>query len=161
MTEEFKMDADVLAHPLMPTFYAAVEQAMSGKGMERHGTTEEFIKQPIFWIGCMTGPRGPMYQVFKKVHEAVYCFENGTFNEEEATSELLGALVYLASIVTLVNSDGAGMQSFTHPEADEYSHVQAYAHQEIDEEEEDDEDITEPPYAIGFRLHERHRKEDR
>lgn len=107
---------DVLEHPLMPIFYAAVEQAMKGKGSERHGTTEDFLQQPIFWIGHATGPRGPLYQVMKKAHEAVYCYEKGTFDHEAAVKELLGALVYLASIVILINSDGVGMEHFTRDE---------------------------------------------
>ncbi len=92
-------------HPLLEVYMAAIEQAQGGKGMERHGTTPNFLDQPIFHIAKLTGPSGPLYQVLKKSHEAIFCEANGTFTKAEAYNELLGALVYLGAVTMLFKED--------------------------------------------------------
>ena len=89
-------------HPLVEIFQDAVIQAADGKGMERHGTSKDFTEQPLYDIAKLTGQKGPMYQVFKKTHEAIHCLEKGTFTKEEAYTELLGALVYLGAMAHMV-----------------------------------------------------------
>ncbi len=92
-------------HPLKEIFEDAINQAANGKGMERHGTSEDFEKQPLYDIAKITGLRGPMYQVFKKTHEAIHCLEKGTFTKDEAYTELLGALVYLGAMTHMVKNN--------------------------------------------------------
>jgi hypothetical protein len=104
------IDCEVLllrgAHPLDGVFDDAIIQVETGKGQERHGTSEDFLEQPIIAISKLTGPEGPLFQVMKKSHEAVYCLRKGTFTKDEAYQELLGALVYLATIAyTIKNAD--------------------------------------------------------
>ena len=92
-------------HPLQYVFDEAIKQVESGKGAERHGTVKDFLFQPIFNIGKLTGPRGLMFQSVKKMHEAIFCLENGKFTKDQTVEELLGALVYLASLIILVNDE--------------------------------------------------------
>ena len=95
----------MIEHPLAEIFEDAIHQASGGKGMQRHGTTPNFLDQPIFHIAKLTGPSGPLYQVLKKSHEALYCHANGTFTKAEAYNELLGALVYLGAVTLLFKED--------------------------------------------------------
>lgn len=136
------VDDEILEHPLMPVFVAAIDQALFGKGAERHGTVDDFLSQPIFWIGHATGPRGPLFQVMKKAHEAVYCYENGKFDQEEAQRELLGVLNYVAAIIILIGQEGTGMEDFVRPEAYKTTNAIGFelipAYEEEEEEWEDE-----------------------
>lgn len=90
-------------HPLYPYFVGALQQAVMGKGKERHGANHaSFYDQPMVTIGMMTGLRGPLFQVIKKAHEAVDCYERGVFNQEQFKEEIYGAMVYLASLILIM-----------------------------------------------------------
>ncbi len=92
----------------MRVFVDSIQQASAGKGIERHGTVPDFLDQPIFHIAKLTGPQGPLYQVLKKSHEALFCHANGTFTKKEAYTELLGAMVYLGAVTLMFHEDGDG-----------------------------------------------------
>jgi hypothetical protein len=49
---------------------AALEQAQSGKGKERHASGQAFDQQPIMTIGDMVGPGYQLGQAIKKLHES-------------------------------------------------------------------------------------------
>ena len=93
------------AHPLYYVFFDAMSQAQFGKGEARHGYGKPFEDQPITKITALFGPRGPAFQVAKKTHEAIECLENGTFTQDQAYEEILGAIVYLAAIALHIKGD--------------------------------------------------------
>jgi hypothetical protein len=81
-------------HPLELIFERAVEQAADGKGSERHGNGNDFLKQQ--WVslaethgtGFLTG------QAQKKLTEAVANRTSDNYDWYER--ELLGAINYIA-----------------------------------------------------------------
>ncbi len=80
----------------------ALEQAQHGKGHERHSSGEPWIEQPIFQIPRSLGPRGPGFnagQYAKKLDET------WRLPPEQRRRELLGAVVYAASLVLLADED--------------------------------------------------------
>jgi hypothetical protein len=78
----------------------AFEQAASGKGKERHANGKPFTEQPIMEIARMVGLPGHLFQICKKVQEAGGMASRGT--REAAKRELLGAIVYCAAAVLLL-----------------------------------------------------------
>lgn len=86
--------------PLASVLQAALDQAQSGKGKERHANDREFERQPIMEIGRMVGLGYPTGQAQKKTQEAVGMFNRGQTDSAEA--ELLGAINYLAAAILLI-----------------------------------------------------------
>ena len=84
---------------LQPIFDAAIEQAASGKGNERHGFDKEFMDQQWvkfterFGLGFLLG------QANKKADEAM------NLDTEAARKELLGAINYLAMAYLSLNKE--------------------------------------------------------
>lgn len=79
---------------------AAYEQAASGKGRERHANGKPWNRQPIAEIGRMVGPGFNAGQAIKKLQEAIGMIGRGQV--EAAEREILGAIVYSASVVMLL-----------------------------------------------------------
>lgn len=92
---------DELALVLMDAF----DQAASGKGQERHGGNKPFTEQPIFLIEQLVGPGFNAGQAIKKTQEALRMAAQG--EPGKARHELLGAIVYLASIAHLFGQQDA------------------------------------------------------
>lgn len=84
----------------------AFEQSAKGKGQVRHGRGRPFTAQPIMTLGRLTGPAGPAYQVMKKVQEALGMVARG--ESEAAKVELLGAIIYAAGAVLLIEEAVGG-----------------------------------------------------
>ena len=97
VAEKIKPNWQVQTHPLMGVFQAAVAQATSGKGEERHGKGSSFMDQPwvdlakTHGIGFLTG------QADKKLREASKNF--GIGSDEWWEKEMLGALNYIAMAI--------------------------------------------------------------
>lgn len=86
--------------PLWPALQAAHNQAMEGKGKERHGGDTPFVEQPIMAIQRMlegSPVDGHLFQVMKKAQEAGRMAKRG--DGEAATRELYGVIVYAAAAV--------------------------------------------------------------
>ena len=64
-------------------------QAIKGKGKERHGDGKAFVEQPIFWIE-REFKSFQLGQAVKKAHESQ------SLPLKEAVAELQGAIVYIA-----------------------------------------------------------------
>jgi len=73
---------------------AAVEQAATGKGNDRHANGQPFDRQPMVEISKMVGLGFPLGQVQKKAQEAALLSAAG--DTEKAQAEILGAINYLA-----------------------------------------------------------------
>jgi hypothetical protein len=84
-------------HPLELIFEQAVKQASEGKGSERHGSKNDFLKQQwvtlaeTHGVGFLTG------QAQKKLTEAVTNKTADNFDWYER--ELLGAINYIAMAI--------------------------------------------------------------
>lgn len=97
---------------LISTLLSAAAQAASGKGLERHGSTErEFEAQPIFGIPDLLGDepgRGwQLGQAMKKIQEAQRFLSTKVENaQRRAVAELLGAIVYTAAAVMTLDDQG-------------------------------------------------------
>jgi hypothetical protein len=80
----------------------AYQQASQGKGRERHqrGDTP-FLEQPIMTIGRVVGHGFALGQVMKKTDEAAGMLDRG--ERQAARRELLGAIVYLAAAVLMID----------------------------------------------------------
>jgi hypothetical protein len=74
---------------------AALAQAASGKGKERHANGRTFDRQPIMEIARMVGPGYQIGQAMKKGQEAMGMQSRG--ETERARAELLGAINYMAA----------------------------------------------------------------
>jgi hypothetical protein len=83
----------------------AYQQASQGKGRERHqrGDTP-FLEQPIMTIGRVVGHGFQLGQVMKKTDEAAGMLDRG--ERQAARRELLGAIVYLAAAVLMIDEGG-------------------------------------------------------
>jgi len=79
---------------------AALAQAASGKGKERHANGKPFDKQPIMEIGRMVGPGYQIGQAMKKGQEAMGMVSRG--ERDRAQAELLGAINYMAAAWLLI-----------------------------------------------------------
>lgn len=86
--------------PLEAILCAALAQAASGKGKERHANGKDFIRQPIMEIGRMVGPGYQTGQAMKKAQEAMGMVARDQHDRAEA--ELLGAINYLAAAILLI-----------------------------------------------------------
>lgn len=84
-------------HPLGVVLGDALEQAVGGKGEERHGKGRPFFEQPwvelyrVHGLGFLTG------QAHKKMIEAQSNYEDWDHNRWR--TEMLGAIVYLSIAV--------------------------------------------------------------
>ena len=79
----------------------ALDQALQGKGAERHGGGKPFDRQPMMEISRMLGgPSGCFYQAMKKTQEA------SRMEPEAAKREILGAINYLAGAYLLLDEQG-------------------------------------------------------
>ena len=78
----------------------AYAQSESGKGKERHANDKAFERQPILEIGRMVGPGYEIGQAMKKGQEAFGMFTRLDF--DRAVAELLGAIVYAAGAIVLI-----------------------------------------------------------
>lgn len=79
--------------PLADVLKAALDQAQSGKGKERHATGKPFLQQPIMQLRRMVGSGYTLGQAMKKAQEAQ------RLPAEQAEIDLLGAINYLAAEV--------------------------------------------------------------
>lgn len=84
---------------------AALEQAASGKGKERHANNRPFTEQPLLQITRMVGTGFALGQAMKKAQEAQGMESRG--DTEAARAELLGAIVYLAAAWVYLGEDKA------------------------------------------------------
>ena len=76
---------------------AAVQQASSGKGKERHASGNAFTDQPIVTIGEQLGSNHfEIGQAIKKAREST------RLPPDRAEAELLGAINYLAAAVIVL-----------------------------------------------------------
>ena len=80
------------AHLLQEVLDAALQQVVSGKGMERHGG-EDLLTQPWRWISDAAGEGFLMGQALKKTQEAT------RMPADRFEREVLGAIAYLAFAV--------------------------------------------------------------
>ena len=91
---------------LFDVLVAALEQAQSGKGAERHANELPFSKQPMQTVADATGSiDGILFQMMKKARES-----NG-MPLDRAVRELLGSIVYAAGAVIWRQRHGADEQS--------------------------------------------------
>lgn len=81
---------------------AALMQAASGKGRERHGNGLPFAAQPMAEITRAHGLGFPLGQSEKKGREAAGMVARGEF--DAARRELLGAINYVAGAVLAINA---------------------------------------------------------
>jgi hypothetical protein len=86
--------------PLAAVLARALDQSQAGKGAQRHAVTQgvarPFLRQPICEIGRMAGAGYCIGQAMKKAHEGM------ELPPPRAVAELLGAIVYLAAAVILI-----------------------------------------------------------
>jgi len=74
----------------------ALNQAVVGKGAERHAEPDEpFEKQVICEAGMRLGEAGPLYQAIKKI------YESRRLEGEAGVKELLGAINYIAGAIVV------------------------------------------------------------
>ncbi len=78
---------------LASVLQAALNQAQSGKGKERHATDKPFTQQPIMQIRRMVGSGYTLGQAMKKAQESQ------RLPADQAEVDLLGAINYLAAEV--------------------------------------------------------------
>lgn len=83
---------------LYAVYGSAIEQAVSGKGKDRHNRqSRDFMAQPIMTITRDVGLGFPIGQCCKKATESIGLLES--FGPDAAIHELLGAMNYLAAAV--------------------------------------------------------------
>lgn len=76
---------------------AALAQAQSGKGRERHSSGEAFENQPIVVLNEFLGSNhGALFQACKKARESA------RLPPEQALVDLLGAINYLCAAVIIL-----------------------------------------------------------
>ena len=96
ITSESVTSSEDPLEPLRKILDRAYNQALHGKGNERHGNGRPFGKQPIIAIQQLLGEKGtgfPLGQVIKK------CQESSRMPVADASAELLGAINYLAAAI--------------------------------------------------------------
>lgn len=85
-------------HPLVVTLASVVEQAVSGKGEDRHGHGRDYLDQPWVELARDHGPGFLTGQAGKKLTE---CVQNWTrWTQEQRKNELIGAIAYLGMTIT-------------------------------------------------------------
>jgi len=88
------MEAKVGYERLLLVLTAALEQAQSGKGHQRHGGGNAFEDQPIIVIPKLqNSDTGLLYQAIKKTQESQ------RMDKDAAIRERLGAINYLAASI--------------------------------------------------------------
>lgn len=80
---------------------AALAQAASGKGMERHGNSEPWENQRWARVSREVGPGFMLGQAIKKIGES-----QGFTEAERIERELLGAMNYIAMAIYYYNQRG-------------------------------------------------------
>lgn len=86
-------------HPLYHIFYAAIEQAMYGKGQRHGGNITPFGEQPWVHYAKMHGRGFLTGQAAKKLEEAANTRTGDAFKQE-----VYGAMVYLG--MAILKEDG-------------------------------------------------------
>lgn len=81
-------------HPLYEVFYAAIEQAMFGKGQRHGGNVTPFLDQPWVHYYKMHGRGFLTGQAAKKLEEAAAIRTGEGFE-----TEIFGAMVYLGMAI--------------------------------------------------------------
>ncbi len=94
---------------------AALMQAATGKGAERHAGDRPFATQPMQEITRMVGIGFPLGQAMKKSQEAGTMASRG--QTDAARRELLGAINYLAGAVLALNARSAAQADATAPQS--------------------------------------------
>ncbi len=100
--------------PVARVLREALDQTQNGKGKERHASDGlAFADQPMMGISRLLGSAaehvelgGVAFQAIKKTHEAIGMVQRG--KRDAAKAELLGAIVYLAGMVLLVEDNKNG-----------------------------------------------------
>lgn len=84
----------------------ALAQASTGKGKERHASEgEQFTTQPICEISRRLGRGGPLFQAVKKI------YESKGLPGPQAVQELLGAIVYTAAAIIIIEEQHQGLMT--------------------------------------------------
>ena len=86
---------------LSAILFDAYLQAAEGKGKARHANDDYWEDQPICQIGRLVGPGFNAGQAIKKLTESLGMAERGEL--QAARNEILGAIVYSASIIALID----------------------------------------------------------
>lgn len=87
------MDTETKYKALEQVMLRAYNQAVNGKGAERHGQDRPFTEQPMQQLIKLYGLGFALGQAGKKLQEAQ------RMDTEKAVHELLGAIVYIAGAV--------------------------------------------------------------
>lgn len=108
MNEQDTLILDAKYERLADILFDAYLQSAEGKGRARHANNNPWEDQPICQIGRSVGPGFNAGQAIKKLTEALGMAQRGELNA--ARNEILGAIVYAASIVQLIDEvqDAAG-----------------------------------------------------
>lgn len=105
----FKFDKDKkAAHPLESIFADVLAQVTDGKGVERHGKTEDgkdltFSEQPIMTITRYVGNGYPLGQAMKKLSEVPALMKHK--GRDAAYKEILGAIAYAAAAALYIKDE--------------------------------------------------------
>lgn len=106
-TEPTELNHTDPKHPyyaLLGVLVDAYNQAAIGKGAERHANDDLWTEQPIFKIAQQVGDGFNAGQTIKKVQEAQQMAARGEY--AKARHEILGAIVYAASLHVIWGSKG-------------------------------------------------------
>ncbi len=87
--------------PLANVLHRAYHQAAHGKGKERHARGEPFTQQVMLEGARRFGRGALLYQAYKKAEESQ------RLPADRAVAELLGAIVYLAGAVIVIEEEAA------------------------------------------------------
>jgi len=94
----------------------ALEQARNGKGKERHNPRDlRFTDQEIVCEARVLGMSAPAFQVRKKARESVGLVEKGNYGQ--AKEDILGAMVYLASMYIITEEQERGVMTYVEKDA--------------------------------------------
>ena len=114
---ELSVAVDTRYAKLWDVLHRAYLQSAMGKGRDRHAPQgEAFTDQPICEMADFEryGPGGPLYQATKKCYEAfraVRGMGRGSgdhTNVDRAVADMLGAIVYIAAAVVVVEGEMDG-----------------------------------------------------
>lgn len=94
---------------------AALMQAASGKGAERHAGDRPFATQPMQEITRMVGVGFPLGQAMKKAQEAAGMADRG--QTVAAINDLLGVINYAAGAILALKARSATERAATDPQA--------------------------------------------
>ncbi len=110
--EVLEMFKEQEQHPLQDIFDQCIEQAVSGKGEERHGHGADFMEQPWRQIADRQGLGFLMGQAEKKVGEASAFLQKnpGRDGVEFWQKEIRGAINYLAMAMLFVEEQVAELE---------------------------------------------------